>query len=305
MLISLIWSSCSAVFAAPAFENVTIDDPGDWIIKRSTPEQNPELGKDQGLVYRIVDYQSRIQANTADYYKHLAKALNTSDAVEDNANFSITFDPTYQTIKIHRIDIIRGGNVINKLDFDAFEFFREEKDRDKLIFNGNYQVSYLIPDVRIGDVLNYSYTLSGKNPAIVPHYQYQIRQEYSSAVGFLGERVLISNDLPVYSNSYNAPEPVNEKSLGRFTEYSWNRQNMENIEFEDDQPSWYYAAKSTVFSSFADWAEVGTYFSDRYRPGSNRSTEIRNIVQDIKSRADIRPAILIQFWIRGLAIAKT
>jgi len=280
----VVW--CDPVSAAPAHSKVTVGEPDSWVVKRETPAANPELGKDQGLVYRIVDYQTRIHPELNDQYRHFAIALKTSDAVEENANFSIAFDPTYQTVKIHHLNLIRDGQVLDRLNFDEFEFFRQEKDRDKLIFNGSFEASYIIPDVRIGDVLDYSFTRSGVNPAIGPHFQYTIKQEYSTPIGLLSERLLVSKDLPVFSKLYNSPETVNETEREGYREFTWSRSNLDNLEFEQDRPDWHYVTKTIVYSSFENWADVGEFFSDRYQPENIRHPEIEKITNDIMGNYD-------------------
>ncbi len=212
--------------------------------------------------------------------------MKTSDGVQDKSNFTISFDPDYQSVKIHNLDLIREGKRLNRLDLSEFDIYRTETDRDKLLYNGTLQTALIIPDVRVGDILDYSYTILGKNPALGPHYTTYTSLKYSVPIQRTHERILIHNNLSVYEKIHNGARPPIVSQQGNFRVYKWAADELKKRDVDDNTPDWYYSYPQYNFSSYKDWAEVGEYFATKYKPRYSTAGPISEIAEKIKKRTD-------------------
>jgi hypothetical protein len=74
------------------------------------------------------------------------------------------FEPSYQQLSIHFVRVLRGSAVINSLDPSEVKMIQEEDELDQQLYNGTTAAVIFVNDIRVGDVLEYAYTISGDNP---------------------------------------------------------------------------------------------------------------------------------------------
>jgi hypothetical protein len=286
-----LWFICLfLIFSFPAASQdinkyVSVSPPATWIDKHIAPKAEFILGKDDETNYLLVDQQNRFSRSQQEYYRHYADKLRSPNSVEDNSAIKISFDPAYQIVKIHHIRRIRGDDVKDILNLSEFDIYRMETDRDKLIYNGNLQISYVVPDVRVGDTLDYAYTISGKNPAIGPHFSTSFQHQWGSPVQRLYQRLLVSTDTAVYLKSHAGATPPAHTTLDGYNIYLWDIKDQTLTTAEGGTPSGYQSYPKTQLSSFENWAEVGAYFAPFYATPETITGPIKKIAADIKSKS--------------------
>lgn len=289
-------------------EHVRVAPPPDWVDVQDRPEGEFEAAARLKLAWRLSSFQDRVSKTERERYRRFVVDLLTSGAVEDEGTISLSFDPEYQNIRLHHINVIRDGEISERLDLDKFEIFRSETDRDKLIFNGRLTISHNLTDLQAGDTLDYAYTIAGKNPALGEGYFDTQTQEYSSPQDKIYATLLIEDDLPVHTMTHvGAAEPVRETLPGGVTRVSYVRDNVPAFAADDDVPSWLYAYPLHEVSSYESWSEVGELFAPYY--ARSRSDEIKAIAETIRAEHDTveaqaREALdYVQRNIRYLAIS--
>jgi len=130
------------------------------------------IAKSEGnRLYRLSDLQQRISQTTHERYRHNVIELKTSEAVKNNSNFSIAFDPSYQKISIHNFDIIRGGKKLNRLELSDFDFYRVETDREKLLYDGTMEIALIMEKIQPLDLI------------IMPSFNYSFPCLFSVCIG--------------------------------------------------------------------------------------------------------------------------
>lgn len=275
-------------YAQTVEEHVRVAPPPAWVDIQEDPQGEFEAAARLKIAWRLSSFQDRISKTERERYRRFVVDLLTSGAVEDEGTISIGFDPEYQSLQLHRINVIRDGVVSERLDLDKFEIFRSETDRDKLVFNGRLTISHNLADLQAGDTLDYAYTLSGKNPALGEGYFDTQTQEYSSPQDKLHYSLLIEDDLPIYTMLHmGAQEPTRETLPGGFTRLSYIRENAPGFTTDDDIPSWLYGYPLHEVSSYENWAEVGEVFAPYYT--RSRSAEIKSVADKIRAEHETPP----------------
>ncbi len=288
------WALCiSAFLSFPAFSQdihkfVTTGSPSSWVKEQTIPTEHFKLSDGRDDAFLLVDRQRRLTKSNTEKYSRFVQILRSSKGVEDNSTIQITFDPAYETLKIHHLTLTRDGKILDRLKLSDFDLYRLETDRNRLLYNGDLELAYVIPDVRIGDTLDYAYTVSGKNPAIGPHISASLDQQYSVAIQHLHRRILVADDIDVFWKSHQAAiEPTLTKVDG-YTVYTWEYKNREGIIVDGKRPYWYFAYPETQLSSFQSWAEVGQYFAPFYAVSDDNLSVIKPIAEKIKLKANTK-----------------
>ena len=269
-----------------------------WVLLQSAPLEAGKLEVEGNKVYHLSDLQQRISQTTHERYRHNIIELKTSEAVQDNSNFSISFDPSYQKISIHHLSIIRGDKKLNRLELSDFDLYRVETDREKLLYDGTMEVALIIPDVQVGDILDYSYTIIGKNKAFGPHYYAVAQLQFSVPIQRLHRRILLHKNLPVNIKTYNNPIEPTEKTVGNYQSYNWLQDNLESINFESNLPAWYFPQPYYDFSSYKNWKEVGEYFADKYQLDYAKGgaiSDIANMIEEQSGEAKLQARLALNY----------
>ncbi len=255
--------------------------PEEWVIAQDIPKDFQSVEAASGVRYLLADYQAKEMVSGRQRYEHYADQLVTASAVEENSTVSIRFDPSFQTVTLHSLEVIRDGVVQDRLSLHGFQVYRFETDRERLIYNGELEMAYIVPDVRVGDILSHSYTIHGRNPAFGPHFSDGLRHAYGVEVGRISNRLLIEDGMGYQMQALqNAAAPVTRHENG-FTVLSWVEDNVEALEAEDDRPYWHYAYPVSHVSSFGSWAVAGQHLAEVYDPAQYRTDEITAIAAEI------------------------
>jgi transglutaminase-like putative cysteine protease len=287
---------------------VSVNKAPAWVEVQSFSFEEFADANTDNKIYRLVDRQQRIEKKTKIFYSRLATTLLSADAVENNSSIEITFDPEYQTVVVHRVNLIRDGKIIDKLDLKSFNLFRAETDTDKLIYNGTMNASYIVPGVRVGDTLDYAYSVKGRNPALGTHYVTHPQLRYGVPIQKLFRHIQIENSIPQYTRSYVTPIPPKITEFDGFTHYEWSFENLVKKDVDDDRPTWHFSHPAYGISSYASWAEVGEYFAKYYEPSTKIPAELEALTDTIKSehvdkKKQIRAVLdLVQREVRYLGI---
>src|SRR4051794_22985919 len=141
-----------------------------WITTLPADYNKTMLNSEAEDGYIDLDYQKQVSLAAQSVYTKLAYKILSEAGVQNMSQLSFYFDPTYQSITIHSIKIIRDGQTINKLDISKIKTIQEETDLNRFIYNGTLKSIVFLEDVRKNDIVEYSYTLKGFNPIFKNKY---------------------------------------------------------------------------------------------------------------------------------------
>lgn len=153
-----------SVFAQDVADYVVFAPRSDWALSIDVPDFNSEDDADRNKVYPLVDYQNRYSLTTDEYSTRYVVDLLTPTAVEKEGTISLDFDPSYETMTLHHVKIIRNDLTLNAIDLTDAMIFRTETDRDQMIFNGTMTFSLPVHGLRVGDRLDVSVYARGPKP---------------------------------------------------------------------------------------------------------------------------------------------
>ena len=245
--------------AGHAADSFTIAPPASWVDVQSLAEdQNSTTNSiDENLQYIFLDDQVNVLRN--EHYHRVVEEPVNVNGVQNCVQLSIDFDPSFEHLVIHDIVIHRGTNILNRLDAGKIKVIQQEHDLDMNIYNGEVSALLFLEDVRVGDRIDYSYTITGANPIFGGRYIDDFYVQWPYPVVKQQLRLLWPARRSLgFKNHGMEAKPV-VRTLGDQTEYVWELHNVPAINEEDSLPSWYDAYPWIQFSEFASWKEVGQW----------------------------------------------
>lgn len=96
--------------------HVAVAPPSDWVRPvewNATTPRTPK-GKSEGTRYLLDERQEYPQRQEA--YIRMVALMENETGVQDSGSLTFYFDPSYQELILHQVQIHRGGQVLNRLE---------------------------------------------------------------------------------------------------------------------------------------------------------------------------------------------
>src|SRR5438876_2332369 len=171
-------------------QEFSIEPIPDWTTSAEIKEYNNPLEKQATAGVFCLLFDVEINGATRERFFHVAEKFISSVGVEANSRISFAFDPSYQQLVIHKIVVHRGDQVLDQLDPTKIRVIQQEKELDRLIYNGAKTALLFLEDVRVGDWVEFAYTVRGRNPVEAGHFFDTIQLRYPFPIQFENYRLL-------------------------------------------------------------------------------------------------------------------
>lgn len=224
-----------------------------------------QLNKDSdGVSYLLMDSQSRHGTQTSARFRRIVSRALNQNGVESVANIEIEFDPSYQTLTLHSVDVVRAGRVIHKLATAKVRVIQRESELEARIFDGMKSANMFLDDVRVGDIVDYAYSISGRNPVFAGGTFGRVPLQFGVPVARIHARVMVPEDNPLtVSTLYSGKKPSISRR-GDYRVYEWNVTDDPGLAIEAGAPGWYDPRPAAAYSSYANWNAVARWAQTLY-----------------------------------------
>ncbi|MFL6335431.1 MAG: DUF3857 domain-containing transglutaminase family protein [Pyrinomonadaceae bacterium] len=253
--------------AAAAKSNFTVQPPPAWVQPIAPPADADRNEPEDGLRCMLDDRQVRVTAEGSQNYNHFVQQVTTSAAVERVSQLQLDFEPSYQTLVIHHVHVVRAGQVINALRPGEVKVIQREDELDEQLFNGTLSAVVVINDVRPGDVIDYAYSVNGDNPVLEGRFADSVILAHSDTVALLRARLLWPAARRLFVRPRRTDLQPTVTQGPDEVEYVWERRNAPGVEYEGSAPTWYDPAPYVQLSEFETWADVARWAAPLYAPG--------------------------------------
>lgn len=289
VLIAFLFLVTSNVVAQASASN---DHPGysvantpDWV--KPFPAFDSQLDSDDkgqnGSQFRFSDVQidARTPGNRAVYRMSEFKLTGTR-GVEYLSQLEFEFDPIYEKLVLHDVSILRGEEVINKLDSAIVKVLQREQELDALIYDGTQTLMLLLNDIRVGDTLRYAVTRVGENPVFQGNREFTVRTQSSGRIHRLHRRVLTDTDQPLVVRRLNTDIVPSVLQRDGVTETSLLINDVEAYSVPKQTPSWRVWQGRLVFSDMRNWSDVVDWALPMYTIESQTPSELVALANQIR-----------------------
>lgn len=206
--------------------------------------------------YVMIDDQTRVEGDSSTAYTHIIRQIDDSAGLGPGAQIEMGFDPAYQTLTLHKIEIVRGGKRIDRLDRKKVQLLQRETRLEARMYDGRVTASVVLDDVRVGDRIEYSYSIRGANPVFgskAVGSEWLASDKGPSAVAQF--RLLAPENRPIATRA-GTGFTTTSNVQGGWRDTRFRRVAVPRLEDEEQMPASAIFDDIVVFSEFADWAAV-------------------------------------------------
>jgi len=228
--------------------------PPAWV--RPTPDAAVEA-KPGDAIFRVVyqDNQQRVGNGKVETYGAYRIKILKPEALA-LGNIQVIWSPSAGTATVHRVRIIRDGAVIDVLKQAKLKVIERETGLEQSMLDGNLTATLQVPDLRVGDELEFAATIVSNEPVFGTHNAGVAQIPSSGVPGTFRYRLLwpaasamttrLSKDLPA-----TAP-----KVEGGFKVLDIELHDPPTIPDIEGAPSRYNVHRTIEFSDYSGWSDL-------------------------------------------------
>lgn len=264
--LALVLLSCATAVSAETVDSggfqYAVEPAPPWVEQYAVPPL-ADLGAEQpGPGLLLHDRQVRLDGAGAEEFTRVVAVVRDLSSVAAVSDFSIDFSPDYETLHLHSIEIVRDGRRLNRLSEGSIRLVQREQEWDSRIYNGVVSAMVTLPDVRVGDRLEYSYTISGRNPVFGERYFGGFSLAWSWPAGMASVRIV--SDRQLQYRAWNSSLKPQISRHGQSLEYLWQARRIPPVLDEGEYPIGLLPFPWLQVTEYRSWAEVEAWARELY-----------------------------------------
>jgi transglutaminase-like putative cysteine protease len=251
-----------------------------WVSSPPASEADSKPVTDQaGVAHLLVDEQVRVAGRATEHFYHMIRRVESTAGVEDSAQLRFDFDPSYQRLVIHYVRVRRDHRSIDCLRQSEIKVIQQEDDLGQQLYNGTLSALVILSDVRVGDELDFAYSVVGDNPILNDKFVDDCYLGWQEPVSLTRYRLLWPADRTLHWRRHKTDIEPQVRRLGPTIEYVWQSQNTQAVDPEDSSPAWYSPSPMVQLSEFGTWREVADWALPMYRPSSRQGSALQRQIE--------------------------
>jgi len=244
-------------FAVSAQTNAYLAAPEPAWVKPCpwTPPEHPARDDNsEGAHFLLFEQQENPELKES--YTRTIRLMQNEAGVQDCGSLSFSFDPAYEQLIFHKVQIYRDGHVLDRLDLAKIKVIQPEENLGVHMLTGIQNALVFVEDLRVGDVLECSYTIRGANPIMNGHFATRFYVQTGVAVDRQRMRVVAPEKSALNWRQHLVTGPPRQTSSDGYVESTWNFGHLESIPYEDYVPESFERYPFIELSDFTNWQEV-------------------------------------------------
>jgi len=256
--------------------------PGSWVKPQFFNQQSPTNLPDSGADQHWLLLERQINALQNETFIHCVRQILTMDGVQKDATLRMDFNPGYQTLTLHWARIWRGAQHLDRLDTNQVKIVQQERELDQFVLNGQKSAVLVLNDVRVGDIIDYSYSVKGENPVFGGHFSSAVPAQLEQPAERLLTRVVWPNERHLYAKAHGCSVQPALVAGKEAVEYVWDLRQVPGVALEDFLPAWCDPEPWVQLSEFKTWSEVNQWASALFQITSPFSPDLSRKIAEWK-----------------------
>ncbi len=287
--VALAWAGGAAAGDQPIYA-----PPPAWV----KPLPIPHAATNGGTVAAQVlleNYQAFLGPTSDQFYSETATKVLSPQALGGVGNLSLSWNPETETVTIHKLNIVRGDNVIDVLaGGKRFTILRRESNLELAMLDGTLTATIQPEGLQVGDIVDLAITFERHDPVFQGRSEGATTLYPSGVVAHAHFSAIWPNNKPV---RWLATDGLGTPLITKTTDQTQLLIDMTNVEAPkppEGAPPRFSRVGQLQLTQFAGWDEVAALMTPLYakastlKGGSAVDVEIEKIkalTNDPKSRA--------------------
>ncbi len=284
-LIMVLWFTSEMVLSSE-IPTVDVQPAPDWVevISFDTAKIKNNADILGGQYYLLYDNQINVLSKRVKY-KHFAIQLLNETAVENNSRLTINFSPVFQSLVFHNAIIWRNGKALEQNIKKKLQLLQREEELENLIYDGRWTATILLDDVRKGDIIEYSYSITGQNPAYNDHINERIYLQWGNPIKKQFFRLLWPNKKRInITTTKKLRQELQTITHLDYKEYKIQRELYPTFNVDSETPDWFNPWDNIAFSTVDTWQDTVAWALPFYNVKKTNNADIKNIANSIQKK---------------------
>lgn len=267
------WTICTAALVASlaaqasAGDKVLIAPVPAWVrIEPTTADPVALAAKANSLP--TIDEQVQVDGDKVTAYIDTTMTISSPEILNQRGTLSVPWQPSHGDLTFHRIDIIRGGHVIDALRAGSdFTVLRREARLEQLSVDGLLTAVKHIEDLQVGDSLRMTFSISSRDEVLKGNAQDALFLVPSpTKLAFGAARLVWRTEKPLALKAWTPGVSLEPHSLdAKWSEVVIPLPIAKLPEMPKNFPSRFTPLPIVQFSSFPDWKSVASAMAPLYQ----------------------------------------
>jgi lipoprotein NlpI/transglutaminase-like putative cysteine protease len=245
----------------------------------------PDAARARPVVVRLADTQFRVAA-TPGLFVRRAIQCNDASTLKKIGEFPIYFAPDYQRLTLHWIHVLRGAETLDRTQSANVRFLQPASEFASSVYTSVITAAVVIDDVRVGDTLEYAFTIDGDNPVFGGRYFQSAAWDGEDPTDL--RRVILTAPesrriawRSIGDAGAAVPQPSVSVRDGART-WRFEERALEPVALEASIPPGYSPLRWIQFSEFASWSEVNAWAATLFPRAAPGSGEFAALVEKLR-----------------------
>jgi transglutaminase-like putative cysteine protease len=239
---------------------------------------------ENGVDYVLIDCQAQVEP-TSDFYHYSRRVVNAHGLAEAS-EIKGEFDPSYQTFTLHWLKVKRDGMWQDRTSSDKFQLLRREENLDSQLLDGRYSAECHLQDIRVGDEIDFAYTVTGANPVFNGKFVDSFSTTWSSPVHLLSQQLIVPPNRHIsYKSFVDSLQPTVTTNADQSQLLTWKATEVPAVYEDDDTPGWYDTYGWVQLSEFPTWKDVVDWGLGNYTFDAGLSPDLQAKIDEIARKS--------------------
>jgi transglutaminase-like putative cysteine protease len=276
-------AGAAAKAPAPASKYSIAKTPA-WVVKVAEPASAPKAPADGGPTQVLLsDTQVSLLGARPVYYGHARHVARERSGLESVSTVNVAFNPHFETLTLHELCVLRDGRRIDKLGTARINVAQRERHLEEGVYDETVQAIIAIDDVRVGDIVEYAYSLAGDNPVFGGKYSQFFGLNRDVPVARLSLRITYPAGRKLYYKLHGTSLAVTEAARDGIGSLSLAAENLPAVRVEPAVPSWFLMYPALQVTEYESWDQLQQWAAGLYKTPGDLSSAIEQTLDQIRA----------------------
>ena len=238
--------------------------PPAWVAV-ATALTSPPTSDSRAVQVLLQDQQAFLGPDADEVYRHSIVKVLDETGLQALGTFRTTWNPDTEVVTLHRLRILRDGQVIDVLDGGRnMVVLRRETNLERASLDGQLTATQQIDGLRIGDVVETEYTARRRDPALAGFSEFSSGLNSPGLTSRLRIRVIWPDGKPIrWQVSDGLPPPKVTRTVGR-TELVEDLTDVRAPQPPVQSPGRYHYLARFDVTQFSSWGDIARVMAPLY-----------------------------------------